>query len=112
VNDAGFHRVHLRSGDGDNVTLYVPLQEDGRIDEKGHRPWLLKARWGGYDWVGEFEVGRGKLNRLVWEGQDVPDSLTDFGTAPIKAGALVRIYEADDVSSDMYDFTVMDVRRV
>lgn len=107
----GFHRVHLRADDGDHLTFYVPLKADGRLDVDAHKPWLLKALWDGYEYVGELVLGSDKLHRIVWTGLDIADQLTDFGTVPIRRGSIVRVYEAEEDSA-AYEFAVVDVRRV
>ncbi len=106
----GFHRVHLRADDGDHLTVYVPLTEDGYVDPGGHRPWLLKALWGGFSYVGELELGGGALNRVTWGSGDAP-SMTDFGTARVVRGALIMIHDTDS-NSQKHTFVVIDVQRV
>lgn len=106
----GFHRIYLRAQDGDHLTVYVPLADDGRLDPRGHAPWLLKAVWGGFTYLGELELGVGNLNRVVWASGD-EDSVTDFGTAVIRKGALVAFHESD-INSQKFGFTVVDVQRV
>ena len=106
----GFHRVHMRASDDDHITVDVPLNDDGTLDPGGHQPWLLKALWDGTEYLGELQLGASALNRVVWDRSD-DDSLTDFGTAVIKRGALVTVH-ATDANSRGYLFTVLDVRRV
>lgn len=107
---SGFHRVHLRHGDGDHITVYVPLTAEGRLDPSGHVPWLLKALWGGSDYLGELQLGVEGLNRIVWDCDD-DDSLTDFGTVAVVKGALVTVHWGD-ANSVAYQFMVRDVARV
>lgn len=106
----GFHRVHMRASDEDNITVYVPLTANGTIDPGGHQPWLLKARWEGTWYLGELCLGPGDLNRFEWSGYD-DDSRTDFGTAVIKKEALITVYTTD-ANSRSYLFTVVDIQRV
>jgi hypothetical protein len=107
----GFHRIHLRAPDQDYITLYLPLTDDGRLDAKGHQPWLCKALWGGFDYLGEFFAGSGGLNRIVWADDD--EWLTDLGTVPVRKGAVVSVYEGDDADlADVVEVIVADVRRV
>jgi hypothetical protein len=107
----GFHRIHLRAPDQEYITLYLPLTEDGRLDTKGHQPWLCKALWGGFDYLGEFVAGSDGLNRIVWADED--EWLTDLGTVPVRKGAVVSVYEGDDAElADVVEVVVADVRRV
>jgi len=47
AKETGIHRIHMRSGDGDWLTAYLPLAKDGRVDKKGAQLFLLKALWDG-----------------------------------------------------------------
>ena len=104
-----YHRIHMRSGDGDHVTAYLPLAA-GRFEKGGPQPFLLKALWVGDDYYGELKPEGSKLNRIVWDSG--PDSLTDFGTVPVKPGALVRVYEDDTTDAEFREFVIHDLSRV
>jgi hypothetical protein len=106
-----YHRIHMRAADGDHVTIFLPLAPDGRFDHKGVGPFLLKALWGGSMYVAELNAVPGELNRIVW-AEGAVDSLTDLGTAPVRRGGTVRIYESDSTESDYYEFVVREVTRV
>jgi hypothetical protein len=103
-----YHRVHLRSGEGDHVTTYLPLA-DGRFEKSGPQPFLMKAVWNGDDYYGELRPQAGKHHRIVWDSG--PDSLTDLGMAPIKRGSIIRIYE-DTLEADYKEFVIHEIGRV
>lgn len=107
-----FYRVHMTSTDGDWVTLYVPLSEEGLLDPHAPRPWLLKCKWGSEIVYGELELRQGRHNRLVWSSGD-SDSLTDFGRAPTRRGCICRIHDCDDENAgDWWSFSAASVERL
>jgi hypothetical protein len=108
MSNPEYHRIHMRSGDGDHVTAYLPL-DAGQFDEHGPQPFLMKGLWNGDDYYGELQPQAGEHHRIVWDSG--PDSLTDLGTAPIKRGAVVRVYESDTTEGHK-EFVVHEVGRV
>jgi len=100
----------MRSGDGDHVTAYIPLDKDGRLDPGGPGPFLMKALWGGELYYGELKPEAGERNRITWDRG--LDALTDLGTVPIRRRGIVRVWESDGLDSDHYDFVVHDLSRV
>ena len=104
-----YHRIHMRSRDGDHVTAYLPLA-DGRFAVSGQQPFLMKALWNGDDYYGELQPQAGAHHRITWDSG--PDALTDFGTAPVKRGAVIKIFESDTTHADFKEFVVHEVTRV
>ena len=111
--DKGYFRVHLIASDGDWITLYVPLTEQGNYDKYGRAPHLLKTKWAGYDDYGELTVGAdSKMSRIIWSS-GTPDFLTDLLLTPLHQGAVVRVYEGDDETTcASYTFTVKFIDRL
>jgi hypothetical protein len=112
----GFYRIHLVAAkDKDCFTFFVPLLGDGRFDPGAPEPYLLKCRWRGYEYLGEFKAGnihQPKYNRLIWVGQNDVDYLTDFLTAPVRVGSQCSIYEGDTLDAPAYTFVVRDLRKL
>jgi hypothetical protein len=104
-----YHRIHMRSRDGDHVTAYLPLA-NGQFDRSGPQPFLMKAVWNGHDYYGELRPQAGTHHRIVWDSG--PEALTDLGTAPIRRGAVLRIFESDTTRADFKEFVVHEVARV
>jgi hypothetical protein len=111
LNGAGFYRVHLQSPDGDWITIFVPLDETGRLDPDRPRPYLFKSLWDNNLYLGELLVDRGAEHRLEWAAE-APDSLTDLLTVPLQPNALVRVWTADSKDSDVYTFRVRAMQKL
>jgi hypothetical protein len=109
MTKAEYHRIHMRSRDHDVVTVYLPLR-DGRFEKTGPQPFLMKALWNGEDYYGELKPETGLHHRITWDRG--PESITDLGTAPIKRGSVVRIFESDTTEADFKEFVIHDVSRV
>jgi hypothetical protein len=72
---------------------------------------LIRSAEARFDYLGEFFVGSGGLNRIVWADED--EWLTDLGTVPVRKGSVVSVYEGDDAElADVVEVIVADVRRV
>lgn len=109
--ERGYYRVHLVAQDGDWITLYVPLNEDGWYDRNAPKPHLLKSSWEDGEYYGELVVTGERFNRIIW-ADDYPDSLTDILRAPIHDRAIFTVFETDDRNSERWTFTVKDIRRL
>jgi hypothetical protein len=105
-----YHRIHMRSGEGDYLTIYLPLDENGHFQPGGAQPFLLKALWDHHDYYGELTIEAGPYHRIIWD--EGPDALTDLGKAPLKRGGIVRISETDALESGFREFVIHDVSRV
>lgn len=108
--EAGVHRVHLQTTDGDALTTYLPLDGDGRLLRDGVQPWLVKATFGSDLWLGELQWREG-WNRVTWH-HDVPDSITDLGTVPVRLGETVMLHDGDTEDTEAWEYVVRNVRRV
>jgi hypothetical protein len=104
-----YHRLHMRTDDGDHVTAYLPLK-DGQFAKAGPQPYLLKALWDNTDYYGELKAQDGSHHRIEWEDTSV--SLTDLGKAPLKRGAVIRIFYSDSTDADFKEFVVIELARV
>lgn len=109
--ERGYYRVHLVAQDGDWITLYVPLNEDGWYDRTAPKPHLLKSSWEDSEYYGEVVVTGERFNRIIW-ADDYPDSLTDMLRAPMHDGAIYTVFENDDRNSDRWTFRVKDIRKL
>ncbi len=111
LDGVGFYRVHLQSDDGDWITMFVPLDDAGRLDRDRPRPYLFKSLWDKNLYLGELVVDRGTEHRLEWAAE-APDSLTDLLTVPLHPNASVRVWQSDTKDSDVYTFRVRSMQRL
>jgi len=81
-------RVALKTSDGDVLVLYLPLHADGRYDEEGAQPHLVKAMINR-----NRKASFGELlpeGRIVWGGVD-QRSITDLLGQPLTTGRRVVV---------------------
>jgi len=56
--------------------------------------------------------GAGRIDLAQRKEPHTANAATDFGTAPLRAGAIVRVYQPGTQNGDRWDFTVLGVQPV
>jgi cupin 2 domain-containing protein len=105
----GVHRVHLATEDGDLLTAFLSLDADGRL-VRAPAPHLVKATFRDEVYLGEFERGDARWNRIAWANGET--SFTDLAIAPLRRYATVRLYDEGTDPLDPYSYLVREIRRV
>ena len=111
--EKGYYRIHLvsRGGDGDQVTIFLPLDASGSYDRTAPKPHLFEMTWDGQRYHGRFETTVERYNRFSFVGH-CQDQLTELAKAPIRVGSIVRIFESDSEGNDWWGFVVRDMKKL